>query len=55
VKPFLAPARARWHGLKRRQLKKNLFSRETHAFFFFMPPTRARLPGLEKIGENWLE
>jgi hypothetical protein len=113
------------HGLRRRQLKKSLFSRETHAFFFscrprapafralkksektgsntrrqlmtpggvgigmrlglvcaakpvtkrgmnlrsrpkkkkkktgreafFLAPARARLPGLEKIGEKWLE
>ena len=43
--PFLVAAcgaRA-WHGLKRRQLKKILFSRETHAGFFFHA-THARPP-----------
>jgi hypothetical protein len=35
-------------------VEKSLFTRDPRGFFF-MPPTRARLPGLQKIGENWLE
>ena len=34
--------------------KKSLFMRDPRRFFL-MPPTRARLPGLEKIGKDWLE
>ena len=34
-------------------VKKTLFTRDPRGFVF-MPPTRARLPGLQKIGENWL-
>jgi len=44
-----------WHGLKRRQLKKNLFSRETHAFFFSCHPRAPAFRALkksEKTGSN---
>jgi len=35
-------------------VKNSLFTQDPRVFFF-MPPTRARLPGLQKIGEKWLE
>jgi hypothetical protein len=34
--------------------KYSLFMRDPRVFFL-MPPTRARLPGIKKIGNKWLE